>query len=41
MHPYHYTQTPALLPEDSERRLNFCTWLLEMDTQNPTFIPDH
>jgi hypothetical protein len=21
-----------------ERRLNFCTWLIEMDAQNPTFI---
>jgi hypothetical protein len=37
---YHYTQTAALWPEDSERRLNFCMWLLEMDAQNPTFIPD-
>jgi hypothetical protein len=33
MHPYHYT-----LPGDYERRLNFCTWLLEIDAQNSTFI---
>jgi hypothetical protein len=38
MHPYHYTQTPALLPEDYERRLNFCTWLLEMDAENPKVL---
>jgi hypothetical protein len=33
MHPYHYT-----LSGDYERRLNFGTWLLEIDAQNFTFI---
>lgn len=38
LHPYHHTPVQALHQGDSERRLQFCTWLLESDIENRRFI---
>lgn len=38
LHPYHHIPVQALQQEDSERRLQFCTWLLESDIETRGFL---
>ena len=38
LHPYHYTRVQALQPQDYERRVNFCRWMLETIAENPRIL---
>jgi hypothetical protein len=36
--PYHYTRVQHLQPEDYPPRREFCTWLLNLEENNPNFV---
>lgn len=36
-HPFHYTRVHSLLPDDFERRTNYCNWLLQQVEEHPNF----
>jgi hypothetical protein len=36
--PYHYTRVQHLQPEDYPARREFCTWLLNLEENNPNFV---
>ena len=38
LHPYHYNRVQALRPDDYERRMNFCRWLLHRNKENENLI---
>ena len=38
IHPYHFTRTQTLEPTDSEKRMEFCTKLIEATDDDPTFL---
>ena len=37
-HPYHVKPLQALLPQDSERRFDFCNWAMNMIENNSNFL---
>jgi hypothetical protein len=36
--PYHYTRVQHLQAEDYPARREFCTWLLNLEENNPNFV---
>lgn len=38
MHAYHYTRVHDLLPGDYAARVEFCTWIIQQQQNNPDFV---
>lgn len=39
-HPYHFQRVQALNPDDPERRIEFCQWILQQNEANPNFVDE-